>query len=248
MSTAVVPAQVALVSQSGRVSLERLQHYATALQEQVVRDFGPIWRVSATVSAYADARQVPSGHWPIFIQDDIHMQGAAGVHLDDHNQPYAVVESYGDVSLTLSHELLEMLADPWGNRVIAGHGPRNTDFSRRRVHYLLEVCDPCEGKAFAYLIGDVLVSDFLLPSYWSTVSRLGQHHSFTGAIDRVLTVLPDGYVSWTYEGEWFQLTNFRGKAEIRDLGVADKVRAGASIRNVIDQASQDARRLFVGAE
>lgn len=247
MSVAVVPVQVALVSQSRRVPLAKLQHLATALQEQVVRDFAPIWKVSATVSAYRNATQVPSGHWPIFIQDDIHMAGAAGVHLDRYNQPYALVESAGPVSLTLSHELLELLADPWGNRMVAGYGPPNTEFARKRVRYLVEVCDPCEGQEFAYHIGDVLVSDFLLPNYWNTLNRKGQHYSFTGAIDHVRTVLADGYVSWADEaGEWWQLTNF-GAAEVRDLGVSSKVVDSASIRQVIDEASFDARQRVIGA-
>jgi len=53
------------------------------------------------------------------------VKGAAGVHLDRNGQPFALVEyGQGWWSLTASHETLEMLADPWGNRLIAGNSPK----------------------------------------------------------------------------------------------------------------------------
>ena len=37
---------------------------------------------------------------------------------------------------------------------------------KERVHYLVEVCDPCEDGKCAYYINGVLVSDFYTPDYF----------------------------------------------------------------------------------
>lgn len=46
--------------------------------------------------------------------------GEGGYHTDKHNQPYAkVIASANDDSWTVdaSHEIIEMLIDPYGNRM-----------------------------------------------------------------------------------------------------------------------------------
>jgi hypothetical protein len=62
--------------------------------------------------------------------------------------------------LTTSHEWLEMLADAFGNRLVAGQSPKE---DQGRVEFLLEVCDPPEDAQFAYTSNGILVSDFLTP-------------------------------------------------------------------------------------
>jgi hypothetical protein len=60
-------------------------------------------------------------------------------------------------TVTLSHELLEMLADPWINWCAQG--------SDSRV-YALEVCDEVEADVLGYEIDGVLVSDFVTPAWF----------------------------------------------------------------------------------
>ncbi len=86
---------------------------AAALQKQVTRDFSPIWGVTATVDAFAGLDDVPLGYWPILVGNE--GQGGGGVHLDEDNQPYALVDFTPDWTITASHECLEMLADPFGS-------------------------------------------------------------------------------------------------------------------------------------
>src|SRR5207244_12011882 len=57
-------------------------------------------------------------------------------------QPYALVLYTQSWSLTASHETLEMLADPWGSRLVGGS---SIQAGQGRVRYLIEVCDPCEA-------------------------------------------------------------------------------------------------------
>src|SRR5205814_624236 len=118
----------------GRLTAADVATVAAALQKQAVRDFGPLWGVSATVSAFANLEHVPLGYWPIIVGNE--GQGGGGVHLDQNNQPYALVDLTTDWTVTASHECCEMLADPFGNRVVAGDSPNPK--RRGRVEFLVE--------------------------------------------------------------------------------------------------------------
>ena len=112
--------QVALVSDTTSVSFADVSSVAAALQKQATRDFSPLWQVNATVSAFDALESVPVDYWPVIIRDDIDQPGAAGYHTDSNGQPFSLVQADDQWQLTASHETLEMLADPFGNRTIAG--------------------------------------------------------------------------------------------------------------------------------
>ena len=76
------------------------------------------------MSGFAKLEDVPTDYWPVIIRDDIKTPGAAGVHEDKNGQPFALVQFSDAWSLTASHETLEMLADPFGNRLVAGRSPK----------------------------------------------------------------------------------------------------------------------------
>ena len=81
----------------------------------------------ATVDAFARLEDVPLGYWRMVVKDNIGFN-AAGIHLDKDNQPFALITASPDIdawALTASHETLEMLVDPFGNRVMAGDSPMN---------------------------------------------------------------------------------------------------------------------------
>jgi hypothetical protein len=84
------------------------ERVAAALNQQVQRDFGPVWGIHASVTAFTRVEDVPVESWPIFLMSQV--QDAAGVHEDQHGQPFALVQMDQDWSLTASHEALEMLA------------------------------------------------------------------------------------------------------------------------------------------
>src|SRR5438105_13977587 len=90
-----------------------LHRYANALQTQVDDHLARAWGVRADISVLAPGVAVPAGAWPINVVDSL--TGMSGVHRDDHGQPYAEAVNELKLSVTLSHELLEMLVDPKGN-------------------------------------------------------------------------------------------------------------------------------------
>lgn len=163
------PIWLGLVARVSGLAFEDLSKVAADINVQVARDFDPIWNAKASVEPVRDTHMIPTGVWPIYVRESVGGD-YAGVHLNDHNQPYAEV-LYGPTwSLTASHECLEMLADPSGDRLVAATSVAVVDGEVQDVgekfEYLVEVCDPCEDARTAYLIDDVLVSDFCRPQYF----------------------------------------------------------------------------------
>ena len=67
-------------SVSKTVSFSAVSSVAAALQKQASRDFGPLWQVNATVSAFDALESVPVDYWPVIVRDNIDQPGAAGYH------------------------------------------------------------------------------------------------------------------------------------------------------------------------
>ena len=231
---------LAIVSNTKRVRLRDVARVSAALQKQAVRDLAPIWGVEATVDPFASLEDVPLGYWPIILVDEV-KQGA-GVHLDDDGQPYALVEAVGNGlgwSLTASHEMFEMLVDPFGNRLVAGFSPKP---GQGRVEFLVEVADPSEDDSFGYTSNGILVSDFYTPQYFDPRPSHGVRYSFTGAITTPREVLRGGYLSWhePVSDDWWQLIYFE-QPTFRNLGPLTL--KGQSLRAMIDAFTPWTKRL-----
>src|ERR1044072_186841 len=240
--------QLALVSESNSVPLADVMKVASALQKQASRDLAPIWSISATVDAFESLDDVPMGYWPMVVRDDIGFD-AAGIHLDKDNQPFALISSSQDIdqwALTASHEMLEMLVDPFGNRVVAGDSQKP---GQKRVEFLVEVSDPSEAAEFGYSVNGILMSDFYTPRFFDPFAASGVRYSFTGGVLKPRQIRRGGYLSWhdPVSDHWFQHTWFSGtKPKFVDLG---KLTASeGSMRAQIDRltAGQTAKALAGG--
>ena len=225
---------VALISESERVSTGDLMTVAAALQKQAMRDLAPAWDIGATVAAFARVEDMPLDYWPIIVRDNIGYN-AAGIHLDENGQPFALVsaDDQRDVwSLTLSHEMCEMLVDPFGNRLVAGDSIKP---GQGRVNYLVEVCDPSESADFAYSVNGVLVSDFYTQHFFDPIAAPSARYSYTGALNGPRMIRKGGYISWVdlATNSWWQQTWFGGaKPAFRELG---RMTSQGSLRSQIDR-------------
>jgi hypothetical protein len=227
--------QVALVSEVQALSFSELTRTAAALQKQAIRDLSGIWDVQATVDAFHQLEDVPLGYWPIIIETDIGID-ALGVHLDKDGQPFALVSLTEGWQLTASHEALEMLVDPFGNRLVAGDSPKP---DQGRVEFLVEVCDPSEAAAFAYTVNGITVSDFYTSAYFDPIQAAGVRYSFTGAITEPRQVLRGGYLSWhdPVSDHWWQEIFFGNEPQFRDLGKLTQ-QPHQSLRMMIDRLTK----------
>jgi hypothetical protein len=237
---------VALVSDSPSVTFAEVSTVSAALQKQVTRDFGPVWDVQATVDGFDSLESVPVDYWPVILRDDINEPGAAGFHTDDQGQPFSLVQIDASWPLTASHETLEMLADPFGNRTLAGSPPPQAPSQIQqfaRVVYLVEVGDPCEIAKFGYRANGVLVSDFITPHYYDPDGATGVQYSFRGNVKKPHEVLEGGYVSFgnPVDNHWYQIMIENGKVQLNDLGVIT-MSAGKSLREMVDHQVRVTRR------
>lgn len=233
--------QLALVSETDEITPSQLTRVAAALQKQAIRDFGPLWRIPASVDAFDSLHDVPVGYWPMIVRDDIGEPGAAGVHLDKNGQPFSLIQYSDSWSLTASHEMLEMLCDPFGSRVVAGQSPKK---GQGVVEFLVEVSDPSEAPENGYTINGFLVSDFFTPHFYDPVQAPGVRYSFTGKLDGPRKILDGGYLSWRepVSDHWWQQIWFGTKnPTFRDLGKLT-ARTG-SLRSAIDARTKTNARI-----
>jgi len=229
---------IALVDDTGRIDAGLLSQTAAALQTQAMRDLAPIWKKEATVTYFPHLEHVPPGFWPIILSDKINQRSDAGYHTDKNHQPFALVAFDKSWQLTCSHEMCEMLVDPWGNRLHTAPGPRGG-----YVQYLVEVCDPCEDASCAYEINGIQVSDFYTPHFFDPSKSAGVRYSFTGSITSPLTVKSNGYLSWhdPKNGKWYQAIHFGKRLQIKELKGIDK-QAG-SLRSRVDRLTKSPKGL-----
>lgn len=138
-----------------------------ATQKQIDRDFMPKWIGHSTAVKLVQraANAIPKDAWPIYLNRHSSDVGVLGWHTDEGNLIFGRV-FVGDCiryglhwSTDFGHEVLETMADPLTNKTWAMP-------DRRVAAY--EVADAVESDDFAYQIDGVWVTDFVLPSYFST--------------------------------------------------------------------------------
>jgi hypothetical protein len=250
----VLTDHIALVSLTSNISMRDLLQAGAAVQKQLTRDFLPIWGLRATLDTFADLSSVPSDYHPVVLFgdadelvgqveaalgtqiaaqliDDFERDRLDGLHLNAFTrQPFSLVEANDSWTVTLSHEVLEMIADPYGNRLIAAPHPLDPV---ERVKYLVEVCDPCQ--TVWYPINGVPVSDFYTPRYFDPVGPDAGRYSFTGEVTRPIEILDGGYLSWIDPDDsgLYQLVG--GEATpTRLAGLAELARSTAALRTIVD--------------
>ena len=233
--------QIGLVDMTGKIKVDLVHAAALALNLQVARDLPQFWPISASVMYLPDPKKVPAGVWPVQLVKTL-PPGEGGFHTDKHKQPYAkVIASPSDPSWTIdaSHEILEMLVDPYGNRMQSSVAIEivngNIQDGTGQFGYLVEACDPCEDNRYAYTINGVAVSDFITPHFYDPMVTPGTRYSFTGAIKGPRQILPGGYISWVNlkKDEWQQLmyVDPSKPPTIQNIGKADGKK---SLREWID--------------
>ena len=252
---------VAVVSLTREVSSRSLMQVVAALQKQVTRDFTPAWGIPATVDAFEDLASVPSDYYHVVVFGDpreltdqleieigeeqaaslmmrFEREALQGIHLNAFTrQPFALVAASDTWTVSLSHELLELLADPFGNRLIAAAHPLNPD---QRVKYLLEVCDPC--LTAWYPVNGIPVSDFFTPRYFDPVRVDAIRYSYTGSLEYPLHILEGGYVTWIDPSD-SGLYEFRAGEPAPSLVAGLDELAGTSVplRTIVDSDPQTPR-------
>jgi hypothetical protein len=230
----VVTRHIAVINESENLSADDLARASAAVQKQVTNDFGPVWGVTATVDAFPSLESMPFGYWPVVVRDDIGIN-VPGVHLSDGGEKaFALVLFTGSRwAMNLSHEILDMLADPFGNTFLTGPSVRADQGS---VEYLVEVGDPCQSEDCGYAVNGVLMSDFVTPAFYK--SHGPGRYSFAGHVTEPRTVRPFSYLTWKepLTSEWWQLIDTGSGPRTKTITI-DVSLANVHLRGVIDRAT-----------
>jgi hypothetical protein len=175
---------------------------AAALTKQAQQHFAippPFaYGVSATIRVASGPNDVQPDEWLIGLFEKADQPGALGYHdQTPSGQPLIKVfplldkQDGAELSVTISHEVCETLADP--------NGARAAQWTDGKF-WAYEVCDAVENTS--YLIDGIPVSNFCLPPFFEPVQSLkGLNLDWMGLCKEPLQVLPGGY------GQWFDPAN-----------------------------------------
>jgi len=209
--------QVSIFNRSTVLTDSEVKAAVPALQTQVHRDFAPPWGIDADLRFVPRGKKPAPGSWWLVFLDNSDQAGALGYHDVTANElPLGKVfagtdKQYGNQwTVTASHELLEMLADPEINlSVFIEHG----DTAGRLYAY--ETADPCEADSDGYKINGVLVSDFVYPAWFEPSSKPGTQLDYRKLIKKPFELRPGGYVGYfdvSSGSGWQQLNAKKKKA------------------------------------
>lgn len=202
------PMRIAIVPYGSDLAAELgsdLYIVANAIQRQVTEHFAPVWGATAIVAAFPSSESVPEGYATVAVTRQSLPLGRGGFHYPDGGAGALVHYDANRWTINVSHEVLEMVADPLGVRYVFGpsladkhpntaeNPARDETGKQGLVEYLLEVCDPVEGND--YVIDGVKVSDFVFPAFY-VASSANERYSFTYEAETPFALTDGGYISW----------------------------------------------------
>ncbi len=130
---------------NGKVSDEELQVAIRAVNRQIAHDFEPYWSVGAALRLEGRSTKTPDkmklqdmrGDSVLYLWDRVDVEDALGYH-DTNNRgiPFGFVftelsRKMGEKwTVTLSHEALELIADPEVNLLVGGAAPGQPEEKR----------------------------------------------------------------------------------------------------------------------
>lgn len=193
---------------NGLIKDEELEFTIRAINRQIAEDFEPYWSFGATLRLEGRSRKRPRKQDPadmrgeavIYVWDEADAKQGVSYHDRNHRGiPYGFVfvqlsAELGEAwSVTLSHEALEMVADPENNLYVLGPDPDNPKLN---VFHWFEMCDPVQAET--YEIDQIEVSNFVLPLYFTGSDEKGGRNDFLsraykGKTLRSFGVNPGGY-------------------------------------------------------
>src|SRR5207245_3705993 len=223
---------------NGKLTDEEVQNTVRVINRQIKEDYEPYWSLGATLRLEGKAGAKPKQQEPsdmrsdavLYLWDNVNVANALGYH-DQNNRgiPYGFVftelsKSLGESwTVTLSHEALELIADPEVNLLVQGPHPSQKG---KYVFYWYEMCDAVQDET--YKLDGIEVSNFVLPLYFTGDEEGGCRNDFLGGTyptgpggaKRTLPsfgINPGGYVGFfnpaTGDNETVSLPNDKRAAE-----------------------------------
>jgi hypothetical protein len=195
---------------NGAVSDEKLHRVIRAINRQIEKDFEPYWSLGAVLRLEGRSTKKPSklslpdlrGDAILYLWDQVEKDFLGYHETNARGIPYgfvfldvsAAVEE--DWSVTMSHEALELIADPEVNLLVKGPHPTKRG---RTVFHWYEMSDAVQSET--YEVDGVEVSNFVLPLYFTGGDEHGGRNDFLGRSHggetlKSFGVNPGGYIGY----------------------------------------------------
>jgi hypothetical protein len=193
---------IAVVNQSDVAKNREVELIVKAVQKEVNEHFTPAWGLRATLVFNED----PLKAMKVVIKDKAEEEdeGYLGYHFVNGLPVTYVfakddIAEHGEFSSTVSHEVLEMLADPGVNLYALGFY-RDKAGRRREAFMPYEVCDPVEASV--YKVDGVKVCNFVLPEWFEPEHEDGEMKmDYLGILDGAFQLAPGGYTDVLRNGK-----------------------------------------------
>lgn len=203
--------RISVVSRDPRIPTKQLLEAIRAINIQIERDFAPYWHKTGRLRLESWDPDTSRGKLSGLRGDAIlYIVREPNDDLDGYHEHHQSGVPVGFVftslaeeldeawSVTLSHEALELLADPECNLLCKGPHPDPAEHGRHVFHWL-EVCDAVQTET--YEIDRVAVCNFVLPRYYTGGEELDGRNDFLatqteGQLLRSFSCNPGGYIGF----------------------------------------------------
>ncbi|HUL41508.1 MAG TPA: hypothetical protein VLV32_06365 [Burkholderiales bacterium] len=171
-----------------------------AMQVFVDKHVVPVW---GTPAKLIKSKGFVKGAWAMVFLDNADQPGALAYHdLTPDGLPEAKVfvkttlQNNDLVSVSASHELVEMLVDPAINLMTTGPDPKTI--------YAYESADPVEALSFP--VGGIPMTDFVYPAYFEAFHKPGSvQFDRLKKVTKPFQILSGGYQIIFKNGRWTQI-------------------------------------------
>jgi hypothetical protein len=218
-----------------------------ALNRQITEDFAPIWGCARTLLLQTVdfdpydpetlTEEPVHGSGVVYILDEATLYAVLGFHdLNGRHLPVTFVfaPDPSDWSVTLSHEILELMIDPDATLFVPGPDPRHQS---GHVLHAYEVCDPVER--ISYQINGVEVSDFVTPRYFNVGASHKRSCDFLGVDVESFGVTRGGRVSFIDESASLETILGTTVSTVRFPPPGRKVRERGMLQRPSDRVLQE---------
>jgi hypothetical protein len=179
-----------------------------AMQVFIDQHVVPVWGTPAKLQR---SHGFIKNAWAMVFLDNADQAGALAYHdLTPDGLPIAKVfvkttlDNHDKVSVSASHELVEMLVDPAINLMTTGPDPKTI--------YAYESADPVENLSFP--INGIDMTDFVYPSYFVNFHKPGSvPFDHLKKVGKPFQILKGGYQIIFKSGKWSQTYGSAAKAK-----------------------------------
>jgi hypothetical protein len=186
-----------------------------AMQVYVDKHVAPVWGTPAKLTKTTG---FVANTWAMVFLDKADAPGALAYHdLTPDGLPLSkvfvktTIDAHELVSVSASHELVEMLVDPAINLMTTGPDLKAT--------YAYEAADPVEALSFS--VNGIPMSDFIYPSYFEIFRKANSvPFDHLNKVRKPFQILAGGYQIVMKNGKWNQI--FASEAKKKALKREDR--------------------------